>query len=54
MLEAVRDGLKKRGHRLGIVEPWSYETGAAQIIWRLEETYVGATKSRRDGVVAAC
>jgi gamma-glutamyltranspeptidase / glutathione hydrolase len=52
--DAVRDGLRTRGHRLGSVEPWSYETGAGQVIWHLGDCYVGATESRRDGVVATC
>lgn len=50
---AVRRDLAARGHSLGDIPPWSHETGAAQVIWRLAEGYVGATESRRDGIVAA-
>ena len=43
----VRQGLAARGHRLRVATPLDF--GAAQIIWRLDDGYLSATETRRDG-----
>jgi gamma-glutamyltranspeptidase/glutathione hydrolase len=47
MPAAARAGLAERGHKL--VEMTSLDFGAAQIIQRVEQGYVAATETRRDG-----
>ena len=46
--QSLRQALAQRGHRLLDGEPaWSY--GGAQLIWRLEQGYLGASDPRKDG-----
>ena len=44
----TQDGLTRRGHRL--TPATSLDFGAAQIIHRLNDGWLGATETRRDGV----
>jgi gamma-glutamyltranspeptidase / glutathione hydrolase len=48
----LRRALRKRGHRLmeGEEPVWGY--GGAQLIWRLERGYLGASDPRKDGQAA--
>ena len=49
-------GLKDRGHRIEALADSYQDFGAGQFIWRLgdpkTEGYIGASDSRRDGLVA--
>lgn len=46
--QSLRQALAQRGHRLLDGEPaWGY--GGAQLIWRLEQGYLGASDPRKDG-----
>ena len=53
---AVVQGLKDRGHRIEALADSYQDFGAGQFIWRLgdpkTEGYIGASDSRRDGLVA--
>ncbi len=52
----IRDGLAARGHRLETIADPYMDFGSGQFIWRLGDPatdgYVGASDSRRDGLVA--
>lgn len=56
MPAVIRDGLTARGHRLETMADPYLDFGAGQFIWRMGdpalEGYVGASDSRRDGLVA--
>jgi len=53
---ATVQGLLARGHRIGTVADSYMDFGSGQFIWRLGDPatqgYVGASDSRRDGLVA--
>jgi gamma-glutamyltranspeptidase/glutathione hydrolase len=55
---AVADELSRRGHRITRANDSYMDFGSGQFIWRLGdpalEGYVGASDSRRDGLVAGC
>jgi gamma-glutamyltranspeptidase/glutathione hydrolase len=55
---AVVDELARRGHRITRANDSYMDFGSGQFIWRLGdpavEGYVGASDSRRDGLVAGC
>jgi gamma-glutamyltranspeptidase/glutathione hydrolase len=55
---AVVEELERRGHRITRASDSYMDFGSGQFIWRLGdaavEGYVGASDSRRDGLVAGC
>ena len=56
MPTVIRDGLAARGHQLETIADPYMDFGSGQFIWRLGDPttqgYVGASDSRRDGLVA--
>jgi gamma-glutamyltranspeptidase/glutathione hydrolase len=45
----VIEDLKARGHRLTQADRWSTDFGRAQLIYRMEDGYLGASERRTDG-----
>ena len=48
---ATREELRRRGHDLVTVDDYN-SFGSCQVIWRLEDGYLAASDSRRDGQAA--
>ncbi len=45
----VLDALCARGHALTQADRWSTDFGRAQLIYRMEDGYLGASERRTDG-----
>jgi gamma-glutamyltranspeptidase / glutathione hydrolase len=45
----VIDGLRARGHEMVPADRWSTDFGRAQLIYKLEDGYLGASERRTDG-----
>ena len=45
----VIDELKRRGHHVVQADRWSTDFGRAQLIYRMEDGYLGASERRTDG-----
>ena len=45
---AALEELRSRGHRIVTVDDYN-QFGSGQMIWRLEDGYLGASDPRRDG-----
>jgi gamma-glutamyltranspeptidase/glutathione hydrolase len=45
----VIDGLRSRGHQIQQADRWSTDFGRAQLIYKLEDGYCGASERRTDG-----
>lgn len=52
MPAAWTEALAAKGHRIKPIARWSNDSGAGQMIMRLNDGYVAASESRRDGYVA--
>jgi gamma-glutamyltranspeptidase/glutathione hydrolase len=46
---AVLDDLRSRGHDMAIADRWSTDFGRAQLIYKMEDGYLGASERRTDG-----
>jgi gamma-glutamyltranspeptidase / glutathione hydrolase len=46
---AVVDDLKARGHNMALADRWSTDFGRAQLIYKMEDGYLGASERRTDG-----
>ncbi len=46
---ATIDALRERGHDMAQADRWSTDFGRAQLIYRLEDGYLGASERRTDG-----
>ena len=49
MPAAVVQSLKGRGHDMTQADRWSTDFGRAQLIYRMEDGYLGASERRTDG-----
>jgi gamma-glutamyltranspeptidase/glutathione hydrolase len=45
----VIEGLRQRGHELQQADRWSTDFGRAQLIYKMEDGYCGASERRTDG-----
>jgi gamma-glutamyltranspeptidase/glutathione hydrolase len=45
----VLEGLRARGHEMTQADRWSTDFGRAQLIYKLEDGYCGASERRTDG-----
>jgi gamma-glutamyltranspeptidase/glutathione hydrolase len=45
----VLNDLMSRGHRVALADRWSTDFGRAQLIYRMEDGYLGASERRTDG-----
>ncbi len=49
MAAGVLDELKSRGHSMITADRWSTDFGRAQLIYKMEDGYLGASERRTDG-----
>jgi len=45
----VLEDLRRRGHRLTEADRWSTDFGRAQLIYKMDDGYLGASERRTDG-----
>jgi len=45
----IVEGLRARGHDMPVADRWSTDFGRAQLIYRMEDGYLGASERRTDG-----